>query len=237
MPAEQLNEFLASKKIVFLEPYGFSYSAPDVQSQTVSDLVAGDVLAFDAAESFYFRVIYPDGRKAYIPLEQGKDFNEWLDKASPTAENLIKTAKTMLGLPYLWGGTSFKGVDCSGFMKTVFFLNGVIIQRDASQQVNYGGLIATDKGYDRLQPGDLLFFGRKAKGSVTEKVTHVGMYIGNQEVIHASGQVRINSLDSTKSNYSAWLPKILVRGRRYVGNTGNKGITPIRDNPFYQLRR
>src|SRR5690606_34759178 len=84
-----------------------------------------------------------------------------------TADRLISTAKRMMGLPYLWGGTSVKGVDCSGFTKTAFHMNGLMIPRDASQQVLEGmqvDILAPDGSLDtvlvhrNLKPGDLLFF-------------------------------------------------------------------------------
>lgn len=237
LDAEKLNQWLREKKIVYTDPFGFSYSKADRHAQTVSDLVAGDVLRCEGKEGEFFAVLYPDGRKAFVPAGSARDYDEWLANADPSPENLVKTAKLLMGFPYLWGGTSMKGVDCSGFMKTVFFLNGVIIQRDASQQVNYGTLLEPGKGYEAFQPGDLLFFGRKAKDNMPERVTHVGMYIGNSRVIHSSGQVRINSLDSKESDYNGALVSILIRGRRYAGNIGKKGIIRVTESPYYQFRK
>ena len=234
--AAGMNQWLRERKIIYTDPFGFSYSRPDLQVQTVSDLVAGDVLRCEGKEEDFYSVVYPDGRKAFVSISSARDYDEWLTNADPRPENLVKTAKILLGFPYLWGGTSMKGVDCSGFMKTVFFLNGVIIQRDASQQANYGTLLNTEKGYVAFQPGDLLFFGSKAKDNMPERVTHVGMYIGHSRVIHSSGQVHINSLDSKESDYNGALVSFLVRGRRYVGNIGQKGIIRVKDNPFYQPR-
>src|SRR5699024_4878699 len=99
---------------------------------------------------------------------------------------LVATAKTMTGAPYLWGGTSTKGMDCSGFTKTIFFMNGWVIPRDASQQVHAGESIDTSEGFDNLRPGDLLFFGRPATETSPQRVVHVGMWIGNNEFIHSS---------------------------------------------------
>lgn len=236
LDAEKLNQWLREKKIIYTDPFGFSYSKANRHAQTVSDLIAGDVLRCEGKEGEFFAVLYPDGRKAFVPVSCARDYDEWLANADPSPENLVKTAKLLMGFPYLWGGTSMKGVDCSGFMKTVFFLNGVIIQRDASQQVNYGTLLDTRKGYEALQPGDLLFFGRKAKDNMPERITHVGMYIGNSRLIHSSGLVHINSLDSNESDYNAALVSILIRGRRYAGNIGQKGIIWVKDNPYYQQR-
>ncbi|MBR5019766.1 MAG: C40 family peptidase [Bacteroidales bacterium] len=67
-----------------------------------------------------------------------------------------------LGVPYLWAGTSIKGVDCSGFSKSVYFLNGYMLLRNASQQYKTGEPVDVSQGLDNLQPADLVFFGREA---------------------------------------------------------------------------
>jgi gamma-D-glutamyl-L-lysine dipeptidyl-peptidase len=236
MNKKDINDWLSRKRIIFTNPYGFSYSKPDKASQTISDLVAGDVLSMEGEQGNYFHVVYPDGRKAYIFKEEAKDYDQWLSQAKPTAENLLATAFKLMGLPYLWGGTSFKGVDCSGFTKTVFFLNGIIIQRDASQQVNFGAAINTDNSYDGLQPGDLLFFGRRATDKISEKVSHVAIYLGNLDYIHSSGMVKTGSFQSSHPDYSRRRASMLLRGRRYLEHIGEKGIIPIKDSPYYQNR-
>jgi gamma-D-glutamyl-L-lysine dipeptidyl-peptidase len=237
MNKEKLNEWLSSKKIIYLNPFGFSFSRPDNHSQTVSDIVAGDILKTEGEEGKYFIGIYPDGRKAYISKEEAKDYDQWLSEANPTSGNLLSTARKLIGIPYLWGGTSFKGVDCSGFTKTVFFLNGVIIQRDASQQVNSGELVNTDKSYDELQAGDLLFFGRRLNEKTSERVSHVALYMGELQYIHSSGMVRTSSFKSSSPDYSEHRASSLIRGRRYLGHISEKGIIWIKDSPYYNIHK
>ena len=99
--------------------------------------------------------------------------------------------KKFIGVPYLWGGTSSKGFDCSGFTKTVYLMNGIIIPRDASQQVNEGLLVDADRNWDKLQEGDLMFFGYYKNGK--RRIDHVAIWIGNGKFIQASKNVRINS--------------------------------------------
>src|SRR5205085_814257 len=102
------------------------------------DLVSGNLLKLLAKEKDFYKVEYPDGRVGYIPQNQANYYDQWVKRPNPTANQVLTTAKTLLGVPYLWGGTSIKGVDCSGFTKTAYFLNGIIIPRDASQQALVG---------------------------------------------------------------------------------------------------
>jgi cell wall-associated NlpC family hydrolase len=95
----------------------------------------------------------------------------------------------------LWGGYSPKGFDCSGFTKTVFFLNGIDLQRDSSKQAGQGVAVPLDKDLSQLKKGDLLFFGPRARRGKPERVVHVGLYLGNKLFIHSSERVQISSLD------------------------------------------
>ena len=72
-----------------------------------------------------------------------------------STSDLIINSKKFIGIPYLWGGTSSKGFDCSGFTKTVYLMNGLVIPRDASQQINEGLLVDKDRNWDKLQEGEL----------------------------------------------------------------------------------
>lgn len=228
------NEYLKSKRILFTNDYGFSYTAPTRKSLRVSDLVIGDILLFDGDVRNYFKVKYPDGRKAYVVKNEGVKFNQWLKFVKPTRESIIDTAKTFLGIPYLWGGTSAKGFDCSGFTKTVYYLNGLILPRDASQQALIGELIDTTVNLDKFKPGDLLFFGRKAKKDKPAKVVHVGIYLGNGEFIHASGKVKINSLNKSSEDFNNYRYNTFLFARRILNAKGEKSPIKIKNSKFYR---
>ena len=88
-----------------------------MNSQVVSDIVKGNILKALQVKDNSTEVEYPDKRKAWIENSKIKDLEEWYAGLNPTEENLLATAKTMMGIPYFWGGTSIKGLDCSGFVK------------------------------------------------------------------------------------------------------------------------
>ncbi len=233
MNQEEFNEWENFKKVIVTSIYGFSYSKSDLESTPVSDIVAGDIFKFLEIEGKFVKVQYPDKRIAFISSNEVENYINWLDSRKVNADDIISTAKTFMGIPYLWGGTSPKAFDCSGFTKTVYFLNGVMLPRDASQQVYTGELVDTKNGFQNLKPGDLLFFGRKATDSTAEKITHVALYIGDTEFIHASGRVRINSLDKSRPNYSDYRFNQFVRAKRILTSLDKNGVIKLQSMKYY----
>jgi cell wall-associated NlpC family hydrolase len=215
MTEEEMEIWYRSPKLVFTDLVGYVWKSPDTK-EMISDLVAGDILTIENESISHYLVSLPDQRKGWIEKSKAQDWETWISSRNTSPENLISTAKQMMGSPYLWGGTSIKGMDCSGFTKTIFYLNGQIIPRDASQQINEGELIDADKNWEKLQVGDLLFFGEKATSDKKEKVVHVGMWIGNGEFIHSRGLVRISSFDPESPNYDEYEFNRYLRTKRIV---------------------
>ena len=113
---------------------------------------------------------------------------------------IVNEAKRYLNLPYLWAGTSSWGYDCSGILYAVFRAHGMMIPRDSFYQATKGTKVAKKD----LKPGDFVFF---AYNGGTGKVYHVGMYIGNGQMLHAphyASKVRIEALNQGvyKKNYA-----------------------------------
>ena len=241
MDQSGFKKWQTTDKIIYTGEYGHSYQKPSLKSNPVSDLVAGNILQLSGKEKRFYKVSYPDGRIAYIPFKHATLYQKWIARPNPTAKEIIGTAMTLIGVPYLWGGTSIKGVDCSGFTKTCYFLNGIILPRDASQQALVGekvdiydhDTVNMAKCLKNLQAGDLLFFSGSKSRNSTPKVTHTAIYIGNGEFIQSASYVKINSMLLGSLNYDDYQSRTLVCARRMISAIGTSEVSRIDRHPFY----
>lgn len=259
MTAEQINEYKAAPKYICTTQHSGVYETPSLKSRRLSDLSMGNLLRIvytegkkvkPSVKKKWAEVMLPDGRKGWTPATDIKPFAEWAGKQKLTAENIVNTAMQFEGTPYLWGGASSKGLDCSGLVRLTFMMNGHLLPRNASQQVNHGREIImecdhsitpdSDKLYQEmlkrtknLQPGDLVFFGTPETFWSKEKITHVGIYIGNGRIIHASHKVRVNSLIPGQKDYYENSHRLL-KARRFI-NWQGPGMIPIIQSPAYFL--
>ncbi len=190
---------------------------------TVSDLVMGNILEYKGESGDMVQLSTPDGRTGYVKKSDVKELSSWANQ-SFNPQLISKVAHRMMGSGYLWGGTSTKITDCSGLVKVSYFANGIILQRDASQQALTGEIIPAENWKD-AQLGDLLFFGSKSG-----KVTHVAIYLKDGEYIHCSGRVKLNSVDPDADNY---LTTPFLSISRINGKIGSKGITTVKDHIWY----
>lgn len=237
MTRDEYNAYVAQPKVIYLADAGWAYKEPDAASQRVTDVVAGCILLDKGTKGKYVRVGLPDGREAYVPKSEVTDYAQWVQNVTPTKENIVNTAYRFMGVSYLWAGTSVKMLDCSGFSKTVYMLNGLILARDASQQCLTGENIDVSDGYKNLQAGDLVFFGSKDRYGEPERVWHVGIYVGDGRFIHEAGDVHENSFNPSHPDYSKYYVDRLVRATRIIG-TEDKGlgVTSFRKNPYYAVQ-
>jgi gamma-D-glutamyl-L-lysine dipeptidyl-peptidase len=213
---EQMDQWMNGHLIMTTAYFDLVRMQPSDSAQPVCDVITGALLEGKEYNQGWFAVSLPDGRTGYLPKKSGMEYEQWKSSRNPTEENIEKTAKIYLGVPYLWGGTSPKGFDCSGFTKTVYKLNGINLQRDADQQGMAGVNVPLENEMAKLQKGDLLFFGRKPVSGKSERITHVGIYLGQKEFIHCSGMVKMNSFDPSSPMFSEYHLKILVKVKRYL---------------------
>ncbi|MEA4867127.1 MAG: C40 family peptidase [Rikenellaceae bacterium] len=236
MNSEEYNEWTAAPKLIVTTHYTLFREAPVAGSPVISDGVWGNIVRNEGKSGNSYKVILPNGRVAYVAANDVQEFDKWLGSRNPTAENILAVAKQFLGFPYMWGGTSVKAMDCSGFTKTAFYLNGVILERDASQQARTGADVDITEGFDNLRAGDLLFFGSKATEERKERITHVGIYIGNGEFIHSATSVRINSLIPDSVNYYEGSNRLVRANRLITEIDKDPGIVSIVNHPWYFVK-
>ena len=235
---DEFNRWVDAKKLIWLDAFGAIYSEPNENSAPISDLTAGNVTVWKNEETRgdFYRVETPDGRLGWIRKSGATEWSAWLEANKElSAERLIATAKRCLGTPYVWGGTSAKGVDCSGLTSLSFYLNGFCLLRDVSLLQGEGVEVDLTQGRSALKPGDLLIFGAKrADGSTYYR--HVAIYLGDDRFIHSATSVRINSLDPDATDFDAYNASQLIKAVRYVGAPKDEYFQWIGDNPFYRAR-
>ena len=207
MSEEELEAYMAAPKVMFMQLYGHIYTKPSLKSATLCDLVGGDIMRFAGRKGRWTKVMLPSGKTGYVPSKELKEHKGFMSIAmgegssetiSPeTTEAIIAEAEKLVGVPYLWGGMSAKGVDCSGLVRISHIMNGILLPRNASQQIKCGDRVELDQ----LQRGDLVFFGTPATDEKPMRVTHVGIYLGDGRIIHSSHRVRINSLTPGETDY------------------------------------
>ena len=216
---EEYKAWQMASKVVFTKAFGYVYKETDNELHKISDIVLGSQLALVEEMPSYYKVQYPDNRQGYLKKSESEVYDAWIQEVQASGELIELYAKELMGAPYLWGGTSSKGMDCSGFTKTVYLMNGFIIPRDASQQIMAGKDTDPKLTLENLQKGDLMFFGKKATDSTKQRVSHVAIWLGNDqgEFIHASGRVKLGSIDPASQYYDEFNINRYLGSRRYLG--------------------
>ena len=231
MTKEQYHEWNAAEKVIVTALYGIAFSKPSTSSDPVSDLTGGDRDKFKGLVNWFYEVEFPDGRIGYIPRNIASKESVWRENLRIDTEAILQTARSMTGFPYIWAGMSPKGMDCSGYVRTVLFLHDIIIPRDAGPQSRVGKRIEHP---DDFQPGDLIFFGKRDPKGVKDRVSHVAIYLGNKEFIHSIGIVKVGSFDPESPVYDEFnTGRMLYASRILPFIDKQEGLNTTLTNPYY----
>lgn len=226
--AEEMSAWRMSDRVIVTSLYPtviYSDSLEQSPENVVSDAALGCIFEGNKLPgSSYVSVTLPDGRKGVLPAADVEMFRDWMTRpANPS--RMLDVAYSLTGVPYLWGGATPKGVDCSGLTQLVYFDSGLLIPRNASQQAETGESL--DVSFpDLFQKGDLLFFG---EGDGT-KITHVAIYDGNARFVHASGRVSLASFNVEDPLY---VPRKVLKAVRLISAFVDPEQFSVLSHPWY----
>lgn len=133
MTRSELTAWNTAPQVVVTALWAGVYKQPNETSQLVGDAVATNRLRLISAKGSFYHVAFPDGRTGYLSKIRADRLTHWRKSLNNSAKAILATAKRFVGIPYMWGGMSPKGMDCSGFVRTVLLCHDIIIPRDASQ--------------------------------------------------------------------------------------------------------
>ena len=175
-------------------------SAPGTDSSVLSKIYGGSLVDIITLENGWYAVSH-NGTSGYIREDYLRIYDESETAGSAIGGDIVETALSFLGTPYVYGGASARGFDCSGFTMYVFSLHGYSLPHSATSQWNNSGTYVERSD---LQPGDLVLFCDPSRSN-GKACSHVGIYIGNNEFVHASSgssgkYVRTNSLSEDYYN-------------------------------------
>ncbi len=230
MDEAEKDAYIAAPKLICTAEYTHIHSGPSEDSRRISDFIMGDIVrTAPGSRDGWTRVMLPSGECGWVDAASVEDFDSWAESRKPTEEGLVALAETFLGVPYLWGGNTVKHFDCSGLTKFVYMMNGIVLPRNAREQIHCGTEVPFD--FEAMRPGDLVFFGSlKADGSIGT-VSHVAMYIGGGRIIHSSQLVRTNSLKPGLPDSYGREP---IAVRRILGNVDcGLGAVSVASQPWY----
>ena len=222
-------------RVVVMDNHAFVYSSPK-QNEIVAEVMMGNIMKLENSKKKkgFYKVSFVDGREGYVAANNVKKWEDWRRSIQLTGNSIEQIAKRFIGLPYFWGGTSARGLDCSGLTKTTYFMHGIILPRDARQQYLTGIVVDSTNRFSNLQKGYLLFFGKKyVDDSTRYNIVHTAIYIQNSQFIQAGdGSIQISSLNASDSNYDNHNATRYVIAKRIL-NQPAIGTWSIFEHPWY----
>jgi len=179
------------------------YAEANYKSEIVRDGFAGIQIPVLLNENDWIKTIFPDGEQGWIENHHLGNFE------NPDRARIANYAKTFLGIPYLWGGKTIKGFDCSGYVQFIHKMFGINLRRDAWMQFDDSQFVSKDPLAGK--PGDLLFFSESG-----QKISHVGFCLKPGIVLHCQGMVKIESMDKKNLLFNKKLFKDFVEIRTFL---------------------
>lgn len=188
-----------NKTIQVASMAGMVYPVPDTVRPALMRLPYGARVElldpYEGSDARWLRMRMIGGKEGWI---QRGDLEKVKHKS---IEQMIEVGKALIGVPYIWGGNSSLGYDCSGFVQTLFKQMGVLLPRNAGDQVH-------DPRFEAISqpelPGDLIFFGK-------EKITHVAIYLGNQQFLHSGVNDHRPRVSIAHLRETSYVPKVFKR--------------------------
>lgn len=214
-----------AERVMYTGVYTGRIVTTDGTGRPVSDIHAGSVLEVTGrgcADSLDVKL--PDGRTGRIASQHVRPL-ETMGLEAPDTDAIIDMARSLMGVSYLWGGTTPAAMDCSGLVKVCYLNQGLILERDAGPQAATGTKLGTD--WHEYRRGDLIFFVSATSGNIV----HVAIYDHDGLYVHSSGRVKVNSLDP--ASHIAITEGFTGIACRIAGNADTPGITAVAHSPAY----
>lgn len=189
--------------LMLTRSFAYFYQQPDSLSPVVRSAVAGSRILIAEDKGSWYKCLFPDGLNGWIEKEMFSPLSNL------SREAVIRFAERFLGTPYIWGGKTPLGFDCSGFTQFIHKIFGITIRRDAYMQFEDAKSVSKDPF--NAGGGDLCFFSENG-----EKITHVGLCIGGGKVLHARGMVKINSLNKADTDFDEELFSTFVEVKSFL---------------------